>query len=197
MCGLLGIISPNASDSISTMLSRMAHRGPDDFGFYHSELIALGHHRLSIQDLSKNGHQPMFSEDNRYVIVFNGEIYNHWDIRKLLSNKYHFKSSSDTETLLYGYIEFGVDLFNMLNGIFSFCIYDSITKEFVVVRDQFGVKPLYYELSDKLFSFASELKSLIDDNSNRNLSPEALYNYLYFLWSPGEKTPFLNIYNQY
>ncbi len=193
MCGIVGIIANNSNLVIDEMLNRISHRGPDDGGLFVAENIALGHQRLSIQDLSQNGHQPMYSNDKRYLIIFNGEIYNHWDIRKKLSDKYEFKSTSDTETVLYGYVEYGVDLFNMLNGIFALCIFDTQTNDIIVVRDQFGVKPLYYTLDNIKFSFSSELKAIINkQNTENEISAEALYNYLYFLWSPGEKTPLLN-----
>ncbi len=193
MCGIVGIISNNANLVIDEMLSRISHRGPDDSGLFVSEGIALGHQRLSIQDLSQNGHQPMFTDDKRYLIIFNGEIYNHWDIREKIKSKYTFKSTSDTETVLYGYIEYGDELFNMLNGIFALCIYDTQTNDIIVARDQFGVKPLYYTLNNTIFSFSSELKAILDKNNNENeISEEALFNYLYFLWSPGENTPLKN-----
>lgn len=193
MCGIVGIIANNANVVIDEMLNSISHRGPDDSGLYLADNIALAHQRLSIQDLSQNGHQPMFTDDKRYLIIFNGEIYNHWDIREKIKSKYTFKSTSDTETVLYGYIEFGVDLFNMLNGIFALCIYDTHTNDIIVARDQFGVKPLYYTLNDTLFSFSSELKAILNkENVDNEISEQALFNYLYFLWSPGENTPLSN-----
>lgn len=102
MCGIVGCIGPNETGYIGKMASAIAYRGPDDAGFYHDEYLAFGHRRLSILDLSENGHQPMFSADANYVIIFNGEIYNHPDIRKELVNLgYQFHSTSDAETLLY------------------------------------------------------------------------------------------------
>ena len=117
MCGITGIVYPKAASIINAMTDAISHRGPDDSGIYSDGNLNLGHRRLSIQDLSSNGHQPMSTEDNRYCIVFNGEIYNHFEIREGLKDKYTFKSSSDTETILYGYSEYGVELFNKLNGI--------------------------------------------------------------------------------
>lgn len=193
MCGIVGIIANNANVVIDEMLNSISHRGPDDSGVFLSDSISLAQQRLSIQDLSSNGHQPMFTEDKRYLIVFNGEIYNHWDIREKLSYKYTFKSTSDTETILYGYVEYGIDLFNMLNGIFALCIYDTQNNDIIVARDQFGVKPLYYNLNNSIFSFSSELKAILDkENKENEISEEALFNYLYFLWSPGENTPLKN-----
>lgn len=193
MCGITGIISPHASTYIQEMTDAIAHRGPDDIGFFNEGHIAFGHRRLSILDLSANGHQPMASEDGRYVLVFNGEIYNHEEIREKIKNKYPFKSTSDTETILYGFAEFGMELFNQLNGIFAFAIYDKQENEIIIVRDQFGVKPLYYCLQENNFLFSSEIKSLISfPDFNKTVDTTAIANYLYFLWSPGENTPFLH-----
>ena len=194
MCGITGIIGPNCKELITFMTNAISHRGPDDFGYYHVSNLSLGHRRLSIQDLSSNGHQPMVTQDNRYCIIFNGEIYNHWDIRKTLESNYTFKSISDTETLLYGFVEYGVELFNKLNGIFAMAIYDNVTEDLIIVRDHFGVKPLYYYHDAGSFIFSSELKSIntvpfID----RSLDPKGLLNYVRFLWSPGERTPFKKI----
>lgn len=193
MCGIAGIVANDADKNIQQMTDALSHRGPDDQGIFIADNMALGHRRLSIQDLSENGHQPMLSADDRYVLVFNGEIYNHWEIREKLSTKYEFKSRSDTETLLYGYIEYGVDLFDMLNGIFALSIYDKVTSELVISRDHFGVKPLYYYLDNERLLFASEIKAIIQNQGISNdLNESALANYLYFLWSPGEDTPLLD-----
>jgi asparagine synthase (glutamine-hydrolysing) len=191
MCGILGVISNDHNYNFDEMLSKIAHRGPDDNGTFIHENIKLGHQRLSIQDLSSNGHQPMFSDDNRFVIIFNGEIYNHLELRNKLSTKYLFKSNSDTETILYGFIEHGIDLFNMLNGIFAFSIFDTETGELIIARDHFGVKPLYYISNRSLFAFSSELKTIINFSENSEFNLKSLFNYLYFLWSPGEDTPIM------
>ncbi len=175
------------------MTDAIAHRGPDDEGIFIDENIAFGHRRLSILDLSANGHQPMISADGRYILIFNGEIYNHNEIREKLKDKYPFKSSSDTETILYGFAEFGTELFNQLNGIFAFAIYDKQKNEIIIVRDQFGVKPLYYYQQENNFLFSSEIKSFTSfPDFNTEIDENALANYLYFLWSPGENTPFKN-----
>ena len=154
MCGILGYISTNINlDEFQIALDSINHRGPDDGGIFEDEGIVLGHRRLSIQDISNNAHQPMQSEDGRYVLVFNGEIYNHVDIRESLKNKYRFMSSGDSETLLYGYIEYGKDILNMVNGIFAFAVYDTELKEIFIARDQLGVKPLYYFNNNNNFIF--------------------------------------------
>lgn len=196
MCGIAGIIdfiNPIDEALLHRMNSRMAHRGPDDSGVYKYQTVGLAHHRLSILDLSRNGHQPMVSDCENYVIVFNGEIYNHKEIRKALTHKYSFRSNSDTETLLYAFIEYGDRLFEKLIGIFSFTILDKKKEEVYIVRDQFGVKPLYYYHKDKVFLFASELKSMLEYKQfDRSIDYNALVNYINFLWSPGEHTPFLH-----
>ncbi|MBC7485281.1 MAG: asparagine synthase (glutamine-hydrolyzing) [Cytophagaceae bacterium] len=195
MCGIAGIvdyINPIDEDLLHRMNKRMAHRGPDDSGIYKHESVGFAHHRLSILDLSINGHQPMVSDCGNYVLVFNGEIYNHKEIRNAIAHKYSFKSNSDTETLLYAFIEYGDRLFEKLVGIFSFAILDKKKEELYVVRDQFGVKPLYYYQKDNVFLFASELKSMLEYKSyDRSIDYNALVNYINFLWSPGEQTPFL------
>ena len=123
MCGIIGSIGFNNLQKVE-MLDSIYHRGPDSNGDFQDEDTYLGHTRLAIQDLSENGRQPMVSADGRYVIIFNGEIYNHQILRDKLKNKYDFTSTSDTQTLLYGYIEFGPEVLNMMNGIFAFAIYD-------------------------------------------------------------------------
>jgi asparagine synthase (glutamine-hydrolysing) len=194
MCGIIGVVSKNNQTFFKENLAKIAHRGPDDLGIFQDTYLSLGHRRLSIQDLSPNGHQPMLTQDERFVIIFNGEIYNHWDIRAKIKDKYSFKSTSDTETILYGYIEYGENLFNMLNGIFAFAIYDKVTKDLIIVRDQFGVKPLYYYYQEGVFAFSSELKALKDlPDFDKTIDYAALVNYIHFLWCPEEKTPFCKV----
>ncbi|MDB5273297.1 MAG: asnB1, partial [Chitinophagaceae bacterium] len=197
MCGIAGIvdyINPIDEALLHRMNARMAHRGPDDSGIYKHQSTGFAHHRLSILDLSRNGHQPMISNCGNYVIVFNGEIYNHKEIRNTIAHKYAFQSQSDTETLLYAFIEYGEQLFSKLNGIFSIAILDQRKDELYLVRDQYGVKPLYYYQKDKVVLFASELKSMLEYKSfDRSVDYAALVNYINFLWSPGEKTPFLHV----
>ncbi len=191
MCGIVG--SVNISHSLD--LDVIGHRGPDDRGFYEDKNLKLGHVRLSILDLSERGHQPFISQDGRYVIIFNGEIYNHWEIRETLIKKgYEFLSTSDTETILIGFIEYGVDIIPMLNGIFAFCIYDKDAEKVVVARDRMGVKPLYYFKQGEAFGFASELKALLEMFPGPlEIDSDALVDYVRFLWSPGEKTPVVGI----
>lgn len=160
MCGIYGYIGKEMlfdQDRIDTLI---AHRGPDDRGNLAWGNVNLIHRRLAIQDLSPHGHQPMISADGRYVIIFNGEIYNHRELRIALSELYHFKSQSDTETLLYGFAAWGEQIFNKLNGIFALAILDKQTGILTIARDHFGVKPLYYYHSEGKFVFSSELKAV-------------------------------------
>jgi len=191
MCGIVGFINNN--DSLLEAISLINHRGPDSHGGYSCNNLTMGHTRLSILDLSQNGNQPMTSDCANYVIVFNGEIYNHLEIRKLFLRNRSFNSNSDTETLLYGFIEKGIEILNHLNGIFSFAFFDKKRNELFIVRDQFGVKPLYYYRDESFFWFSSEIKTLLHTKFHEEICHEALVNYLTFLYSPGDKTPFLKV----
>ncbi|HEU4903907.1 MAG TPA: asparagine synthetase B, partial [Flavisolibacter sp.] len=124
MCGIIGSISDRFRFTQQD-IAVLSHRGPDDEGLFIEDDVMLGHTRLSIVDVSANGHQPMVSSDGNYLLIFNGEIYNHLSIRQELQVKgYRFTSGADTETLLYGYAEYGKDILNQLNGIFAFAIFD-------------------------------------------------------------------------
>lgn len=193
MCGIVGGINSKYWSDSDCYLKSLAHRGPDSHGAYINGKVFLGHTRLAIQDLSENANQPMFSEDGRYVIVFNGEIYNHSELRATLPSKYNFRSSGDTETVLYAYIEYGAKCLDMLNGIFSMVIFDNTEKSLFIARDHFGVKPLYYYKDDNCFLFASEIKSILLADFHKKIDARALVNYLTLLWSPAEKTPFLKV----
>lgn len=194
MCGIIGIVNDNANKYITQCNTKISHRGPDSNGEFINGNIAFGHQRLAIQDLSPNGHQPMHSADGRYTLIFNGEIYNHQEIRLEIAHKYPFKSTSDTETILYGFIEYGVSLWKRLNGIFALAIFDNQTRDLWLVRDQFGVKPLYYYHHEETLLFSSEIKAFSEfPDFDKTLDYTALLNYIYFLWSPGEQTPFKHV----
>lgn len=191
MCGFIGKHPASVPVKFESSLSQISHRGPDDCGVFSDGRMQLGHHRLAIQDLSANGHQPMQVADGQVWIVFNGEIYNHLDLRQRLSKSINYRSSSDTETLLYAYLEWGYELLPQLNGIFAFAIYDRRTDQLLVARDQLGVKPLYYYHKDDQLLFGSELKALTHlSGIDKTLNIPALVDYVNFLWSPGEQTPF-------
>ncbi len=194
MCGILGSISNTFSFSKSS-LDCLAHRGPDDEGIFFEKPVMLGHRRLAIVDLSENGHQPMVSADGNYVLIYNGEIYNHLDIRQdLLQKGYVFRSGSDTETLLYAFIEYGTSVLEKLNGIFAFAIYDKQRQKVFIARDHFGVKPLYYYQDTNGFAFASELKVFRSlPGFDASIDTTALFYYLQVLYAPGELTPYKNV----
>jgi asparagine synthase (glutamine-hydrolysing) len=193
MCGIIGTAG-SINLQYQLLLKSICHRGPDSEGSHIEKDVFLGHTRLAIQDLSENGKQPMCSPDGRYVIIFNGEIYNHQDLRDKLQHKYDFTSTSDTQTLLFGYIEYGPAVLNMLNGIFALAIYDNVKPNLFIARDQLGVKPLYYYFKNGTLIFGSEIKSfLLVAGFDKSINYEALVNYLSLLWSPGEATAFKEV----
>jgi asparagine synthase (glutamine-hydrolysing) len=178
MCGILGQIVNKSIDrnKFQKSLLLMDHRGPDDNGVYFNNNLAFGHTRLSILDLSNHGHQPMISENGNYVLVFNGEIYNFEEIKKVLEKKgYVFHSHSDTEVILNGYIEYKEKIVNKLNGMFAFAIYNKSNGDVFLARDRSGIKPLYYFNDDDNFAFSSEIKALKDFSSKINLDAKILF----------------------
>lgn len=163
MCRIAGIFDPNSSclqEDILKMRDAMHRGGPDDAGVYMDGALALAHRRLSLIDLSADGHQPMHSSDERFVLVYNGEVYNFEEIREeLLALGYAFKSKSDTEVILYGFKQWGNALFEKLNGMFALAIYDTQEKQITLARDYAGIKPLYYYLEEGSLYFASEIRA--------------------------------------
>lgn len=167
MCGLTGFIwkdknKPANINLIKAMTDIISYRGPDDEGHYVAGPVALGHRRLSIIDLSSAGHQPMFSDDGRYLIVFNGEIYNYKELAKeLRQHGSIFKTDTDTEVLLEAYRVWGPECVNLFNGMWAFAILDTIEQKVFLSRDRFGIKPLYYLNTQGVFAFASEIKAIL------------------------------------
>ena len=162
MCGIAGIVGRGfefENHPINKMASQLIHRGPDATGYYIQDDIALGHTRLSVIDLSENANQPFLTQDQRYTIVYNGEIYNYRELRTKIP-EYEFRSNSDTEVVLAAYFKWGVDCLSRFNGMFAFAIWDSYDKTLFVARDRMGIKPLYYCHNDH-FIFGSEIRSLI------------------------------------
>lgn len=184
MCGIAGIYNFNFEPVSMELLLKMTdiqkHRGPDDEGHYANGEIGLGHRRLSIIDLSFDGHQPMCNEDERVWIVFNGEIYNYIELTSDLKSKGHiFKSKTDTEVIIHAYEEYGIECLQKFNGMFSFAIWDDRERKLFCARDRMGIKPFYYYLDDNKFSFASEIKAiLVDDSIERKPNDQIIYEYL-------------------
>jgi asparagine synthase (glutamine-hydrolysing) len=187
MCGIAGILTTNPHEvhlerSINSMQSALHHRGPDDAGIYMApdHQCTLAHTRLSILDLSENGHQPMPSADQRYWITFNGEIYNFQALRSQLESEgEHFISRTDTEVILKLYQRLGKDCVKQLRGMFAFAIWDDWEKSCFLARDPLGIKPLYYWQSSTTLIFASELRALLASSlPKKQLCPQGLYGYL-------------------
>lgn len=197
MCGIVGFQGRFDSELLGRMANAIAHRGPDDFGEWHSPEsgIGLAHRRLAIIDLSPLGHQPMSDPSGAVVIVFNGEIYNFRELRwELEAEGYGFRSHSDTEVLLALYRARGEAMLAMLNGIFAFAIYDRADQTLFLACDTMGVKPLYFSEGSDGFVFASELKALVASGGvAASLDISVLFRYLGFLWSPGGATPFKGV----
>ncbi len=180
--------------SIRQMTSPLAHRGPDEFGYYVGDNIALGHRRLSIIDL-KTGQQPMYNESKKLCIVYNGEIYNYQSIRsRLMEMGHHFSTNSDTETILRSYEAWGEDCVNHLRGMFAFGIWDSEKETFFLARDRLGIKPLFYSRDNGKFVFSSEMKSILaDPHFDRTIDDEALASYFMLSYIPAPLTIYRNI----
>jgi asparagine synthase (glutamine-hydrolysing) len=198
MCGIAGFVGIQNHKTIQNMSKAIRHRGEDDYGYYQSsnKNITLIHTRLSIVDIS-GGRQPMWNEDKSICLIFNGEIYNHQDLRDVLIEKNHnFKSNhSDTEVLIHAYEEWGQDMLLKLNGMFSFCIYNKKTNELFFARDRFGEKPLYYTSFNGQFAFSSELKSLLMHPSiEKKICPLSLQKYFAYNFIPAPLSLYKNIY---
>lgn len=183
MCGIAGIIhfneQPVAELGIRSMMQIMKHRGPDDEGFFIEKNIGLGFVRLSILDLSAAGHQPMFSNDERYVIIFNGEVYNYLEIKEKLKDKYIFKSNTDTEVVLNAFIEWGESCLHEFNGMFAFAILDRLSETLFCARDRFGIKPFFYANQNDKLIFCSELNPILAQFKNKPTpDDEVIANYL-------------------
>jgi asparagine synthase (glutamine-hydrolysing) len=199
MCGIAGFVNLQANSKLRTatlkaMTDSIAHRGPDGEGQFIDDQVALGNRRLAIIDIP-SGKQPMTREDGRYVITFNGEIYNYLELRRELQAKgYTFQTKSDTEVILVAYIVYGTKCLERLNGMFAFVIYDRKKRLLFAARDRFGVKPFYYYFRDGKFVFASEIKAILQVlPKTAKLNKEALSEYLTFQFCLGDKTLFAEI----
>lgn len=197
MCGIVGFINKSKEKEkiIKKMADRIIHRGPDEEGYFIDEHVALAHRRLSIIDLS-TGTQPMFNENGNVVVVFNGEIYNYLELKAELKKKKHkFKTNSDTEVLVHGYEEWGMNLPKKLRGMFAFAIWNKEKETLFCARDHFGIKPLYYCQFENTFMFASEIKSFLEHpDFKKELNKEILSSYLSFSFTPTTETFFKGVY---
>ncbi|MES2679380.1 MAG: asparagine synthase (glutamine-hydrolyzing) [Bacteroidota bacterium] len=191
MCGINGFVSRKYSGEekisvIRRMNAALAHRGPDNDGIWNDDLVCLGHRRLSIIDLSAEGNQPFFSNDRRYVIVYNGELYNYKELKLELQRAaqgsadipYFFKTASDTEVVLAAYLRWGNKCLDYFNGMYAFAIYDTHENKLTLARDRIGVKPLYYYYGDEGLIFSSEVRAILRSNIKKfTLNKEVIGEY--------------------
>jgi len=195
MCGILGRLNNLEYDIFQNALNLQSHRGPDFSGFYKDDYVYLGHNRLSIIDTSSNGNQPFYLEGFESVLVFNGEIYNHNELRKLYLNGFdRYKSHSDTETLYLLLNYYSIDfVLSKIKGMYSFCFYNREVKRLFLARDRFGEKPLHYSLIDDDFLFASELKSIKGLIPTLEISRNSIGNFLLNGHLNGAQTIYTNV----
>lgn len=198
MCGIAGILNLDGSgvDPITLigMRDMLQHRGPDDAGIWIDGNMGLAHRRLSILDLTTAGHQPFLSEDGRFAITYNGEVYNFKELRKTLEQKgFQFKTQTDTEVILNYYILEGANCVSKLNGMFAFAIWDRKEKTLFMARDRVGIKPFYYSFSNQQFAFASEQKALLKIGVDQTLNESAMDEMVVYRYIAGENTLFKNI----
>src|SRR5256714_2423149 len=199
MCGIAGQfnfrrLDPVERETIVQMARSIAHRGPDDEGFFIAGPVGLGFRRLSIIDLS-GGHQPMSDAEETVWIIFNGEIYNYRELRVELQNKgYQFRTSSDTEVIIHGYKQWGKDVFNRLNGMFGLAIWDVLKERLIVARDAMGIKLMYHRIADGQLTFGSEIRSVLaSDDATPQLDHAAVNLFLRFRYTPSPYTIFKDV----
>lgn len=200
MCGICGKFNFNRDNRVplsllKDMADAIAHRGPDDEGFYTAGPVGLGFRRLSIIDLA-GGHQPLCNENGTVWIVFNGEIYNYQDLHSELVSKGHvFRTKSDTEVIVHLYEEYGTDCLHKMRGMFAFGIWDATNQTLFLARDRVGIKPLYYYVGDEFISFGSEMKAILADRAVcREIDPEVIDLFLTYYYVPGDKTLLRGVY---
>lgn len=197
MCGFVGFCSKDVRDKevIKKMNRKIAHRGPDSYGYYFDKDVNFGFRRLSIIDLSE-GNQPILNETGDIAIIFNGEIYNYKEIKAdLLDRGYKFKTNTDTEVILHGYEEYGEEgILSRLRGMFAFTVWDSKKEKLFGARDHFGIKPYYYAMIDNDFLFGSEIKAFLEyPKFKMEVNEKALKHYLVFQYNPLEETFFKGV----
>jgi asparagine synthase (glutamine-hydrolysing) len=199
MCGIAGIVYADSTHEVNraafdVMIESLLHRGPDDGGQFVAPGVALGSRRLAILDLSQQGHMPMRTEDGRYHLVYNGEVYNFKELRDNLRRKgVGFRSNTDTEVVLQMYAAYGTAMLPMLNGMFAFAIWDCIERKLVLGRDRLGIKPLFYADLQSALIFASEEKALFMAGLRAEPDPETIDELLCYKFVSGERTPFVGV----
>lgn len=200
MCGINGMFHLQAQKKVderilTKMRDSLQHRGPDDKGIFIDRNIGLGHRRLSILDVSAAGHQPFFSDNGRFVLTYNGEIYNYKEFySELTRNGFNIKTNSDTEVLIKLFELHGLKMLHRLNGMFAFAIWDKLEKKLTIVRDRMGVKPLYYTFNDDTFYFASEQKALFTAGIPLKIAQQGLGEYIFNRFVAGKNTLYQNIH---
>lgn len=198
MCGIAGWAEKQGKSRAAVlrqMCDALAHRGPDDSGIYESAdgKVGLGHRRLSFLDLTPAGHQPMGDKTGNYSITLNGEIYNYLELKRELKDQYTFITNTDTEVVLAAYQKWGVDMLSHLKGMFAFALLDEEKQKLLLVRDRFGIKPLYYTLSDSCLLFASELKAIFASGEvEKEMDYSAFVDYFVYRYIPSPKTIWKN-----
>lgn len=200
MCGILGQINKTDkidADLFSQMLHTIHHRGPDGNGIYldkHNQL-AFGHNRLAFLDLSDAGKQPLISNNEQIVVTFNGEIYNYLELKKQLLDSYTFITNTDTEVIIAAYLKWGIDFVKELKGMFAIAIYDKKINKVFLIRDRFGIKPLYYFFNESCLIFASELKAILSSGLvKKEIDYSSFSDYFVYRYIPSPKTIWKNIY---
>ena len=194
MCGITGIVGNNLNSSvyqpaIQKMTNAIAHRGPNSQGLWNDEHCFFGHRRLSIIDLSEAGNQPFISQDGRYILIYNGELYNYKDLKFELQRAEHgsknipyiFKTNTDTEVILASYLRWGNSCMKRFNGMFAFAIWDTVEQKLLIARDRLGVKPLYYQYKNNTLVFASEIRALIYSGIiDKKINPSSVAEYIQY-----------------
>ncbi len=201
MCGIAGYYSHQnffSKEDLEKMTTSLAHRGPDAAGYFSDDVAGLGNRRLKVIDLSDTANQPMYSDGERYLIVYNGEVYNYKEVALEIQSQDKsvvFKTSSDTEVILKAFVHFGPAFAHKLNGMFAIAIYDRLKKDLYLYRDRLGIKPLYYYHEGKNFAFASELKAIaLLKQVNLKTDPEAVYSFLHLGYIPTPSSIYRNVY---
>ena len=202
MCGIAGFLSFDklyTESQLQIITTRLSHRGPDASGYFYDGICGLGHRRLSIIDLSENANQPMYSENDRYVIIYNGEVYNFHELgAELMQNKhadFKFKTSSDTEIILEAFLQYGENFVEHLNGMFAIAIYDKTEQSLLLYRDRIGIKPVFYYWDGQNILFASELKSIVAIKENElKVNNKSVYDFLHLGFIPAPNTIYQDVF---